>query len=762
MRRCPPLVLAFALCVSASSGYGDDEPLHLKLDRTLSAVPHGGEAAPAFITAQSIEGQKGSRLEATGNAELRRGGQAIFADHLLYQQDTREVVADRGVRIEQGGDVITGLHLEYNLDSRVGDMTLADYSLAEGHARGRAESLHMEGAANYALRKVTYTTCPAGNDDWMLNMGELDIDRGTQIGTAHNAVIDFKGVPILYSPWMDFPLKGQRKSGLLAPVYGTTTTGGTELTVPLYLNLAPDYDATIAPRYMAKRGLMLNDEFRYLTADYNGVLQWDTLQHDMVSQTSRSHQAYQQRQNLGAGFSDTVDVNRVSDDAYYRDLATTVAGTSQVNLVREGVINYSADWWAATTRVQSFQTLQDPLAPVAIPYRRTPQVLLTAQHDVGDADASFSGEFVNFSHPTAINARRLVLYPSVSYPLLYDPAYYVTPKIGVHTAGYVYGMNNPTGQPNTSVNVPIFSMDSGMVFERDMTIADRGLVQTLEPRAYYVYIPYRNQDMLPNFDSALSTFSYSQIFSENRFLGGDRVGDANQVTLAGTSRFLDAANGTELLRLMVGQRFSFTTPRVTLPVPTVASTTATTTAPPPAPTPTASTNKSDILAGLSGRMSNALSFDSLVQYNPSGLGTEMYSISGRYQPETGKVLNLGYRFTSPNLNPNLSMRQIDISEQWPLYGRWHSVARWNYSILEKRMLETLIGLEYNQACWVARIVVQRFTTATQQVASNFFVQLDLTGLAGIGSDPVEALRRSVPGYTKLNQPAPGESTLGLQ
>lgn len=749
-----PLHIALlALCVFAPAAHGEDEPLILKLERTFNVMPRSSNAAPAFITAQHMEGQKGNQLEASGNAVVRKDGQAIFADRLLYQQDTREVTADGAVRIEQNGDVMTGSHLEYNLDSSTGEITQSEYHLAASDGRGNADTLRMEGKGNYSLHNVTYTTCPAGNDDWLLNMGELDIDRTTQIGVAHNARVEFKGVPILYSPWMDFALKGQRKSGLLGPVIGSTTTGGTEITLPLYWNIAPNYDATITPREMVKRGLQLNNEFRYLGSNYFSELQLDVLPQDRLTNLTRSHEAFQQTQYLGSGFSDTLNLNRVSDDAYFRDLSTTVAGTSQVNLLREGTLNYGGGWWNATMRMQSFQTLQDPLNPVAIPYRRTPQVTVNAQNTFDGADSVFNGEYVNFTNPTAVSGQRVVLYPSLSYPLSSDPAYYLTPKVGVHVANYTLGANNTTAQPNTSVTMPIFSLDSGMAFERDTSFAGQGLVQTLEPRAYYVYIPYRNQDMLPNFDSALSTFSYSQMFTENRFLGGDRVGDANQITLAGTSRLLDAGKGIELLKIMLGERFSFTQPRVNLVVP---GTTATATS------QTTNTNKSDILLGISGKMSSALSFDTFLQYNPSGLGAEMYSANTRYQPEVGKIFNLGYRFTSPNINPNLSMRQVDLSEQWPLYGRWHSVARLNYSLLERRMLEGLAGLEYNQSCWVARLVAQRFTTATQQVSTGFFVQLDLSGLAGVGADPMDALQRSIPGYTKLNQNVPGATTQGLQ
>lgn len=744
MRCCPALVPLFVLCALTPAAWAEDEPLILKPDRTFNIMPRGGSSSPAFISAQHMEGQKGNRLEASGNTELRKEGQAIFADHLVYQQDSRQVVADGGVRIEQNGDVMSGMHLEYNLDSSVGEIKPAEYHLATNNARGKAESLQMQGKGNYVFRDVTYTTCPAGNDDWMLEMGELDIDRTTRVGVAHSAVVDFKGVPILYSPWMDFALNGQRKTGLLAPVYANTTTGGLELTLPFYWNMAPNYDATIAPRIMAKRGLMFNDEFRYLGQNYYGELQLDALPQDQLAQRSRMHESYMQTQKLGGGFSDSVNLNRVSDDAYYRDLSTTVAGTSQVNLLREGVLNYNGDWWNAATRVQNFQTLQDPLAPVAIPYKRTPQVTVMAQHDLGDATGSFSGEFVNFSHPSSINGQRLVLYPTVSYPLLYDTAYYLTPKVGVHNTSYSFGMNNAAAVPNAQRTVPIFSVDSGMTFERESSFQGLGYVQTLEPRAYYVYIPYRNQDLLPNFDSADAPLSFTQIFTENRFLGSDRVGDANQVTLAGTTRLIDSRNGIERLRVMLGQRFSFDTPKVNL-VPPAAATNVT---PPP--------SKSDILVGVSGHMTDTTSLDSLWQYNPSLSHTVALNALARYNPESGKVLNLGYRYSRD------TMRQVDISEQWPLYGRWRSVARWNYSLPEKRMLEGLLGLEYNQTCWVARMVLQRFTTATQQVSTGFFLQLDLTGLAGIGSDPLDALRRSIPGYTKSNPNVPDGTPQGLQ
>jgi LPS-assembly protein len=746
--RLKPIAFSM-LCAFAPSVYGADEPLILKLDRTFNMMPEAQDATPAFVNAQHIEGKKDNQILATGDAELRKQGQVIFADRLLYKQDTREVIADGSVRVEQGGDVMTGPHLELNLDSNIGDMAQPKFFLGENSARGSANALHMAGKENYTLSHVSYTTCPAGDDDWLLKMSELDIDRSTHVGEARNAYVEFKGLPILYTPWMDFALNDNRKTGFLSPIFGSTTKGGSEVTLPFYWNIAPNYDATFSPRAMTKRGLLLGNEFRYMQPKYTGKMEVDVLPGDQLTGTTRSHLVLQHMQNLGNGFRGSINVNRVSDNAYFRDLSTTVTDTSQVNLLREGVLSYGGGWWNSSLRVQSYQTLQDPAAPVAIPYRRMPQITLGAHKSVDGGAFTFAGEYVDFAHPTLVNGQRLVLYPSVSYPLLSDPAYYLTPKVGLHHTEYQLGVNNTANLPASATRtLPIFSVDSGVTLERDWSFVGEDFVQTLEPRVYYVYIPYQDQSKLPNFDSAQAAFNFAQIFTENRFYGSDRIGDANQVTAGVTTRFLDPKSGVERLRLQLGQRFSLSTPRVNLVAPTV------------------NTNKSDILLAASGRLTRTLTLNSLYQYNPTLSHSEMFNTAVRYKPESGKVLNLGYRFTRASYDQNgvlqqSPIRQIDMSEQWPLYGRWHSVASWNYSLQEKRLLEGLLGLEYNEKCWTIRLVAQRFTTATFQASTGFFVQLELNDLIQVGSNPLDALHQSIPGYTKLNQSSTNNEVQGL-
>ncbi|MBI3903888.1 MAG: LPS-assembly protein LptD [Nitrosomonadales bacterium] len=742
MRFRHKLVAGFLLCALAPTIYAEDEQLTLKLERVLSSAQHGGEETPIFISAQQVEGKKDSQVEARGYVEMRKRGQIISADHMLYAQDNREVAADGTVRVEQDNNVIRSPHLQLNLMTNIGQMSQPVFQFGDNHARGNAVTLNLEGRQLYILHDVNYTTCPADQDDWLLKVRELEIDRNSQLGVAHSARVEFMGVPILYTPWMSFGLNGQRKSGFLGPVFGSTVKGGSDLTLPYYWNIAPNMDATISPRIMSKRGILLNNELRYLEPAYSGEAHLDVLSGDRLTNSTRSRLALSHMQSFGRGLNGALNFNRVSDDAYFRDLSDAVSGTSQTNLAREGVLSYANGWWRASMRVQSFQTLQDPVTPVTVPYRRLPQINLAAQRILSRANISLAAEFVDFRHPTSVNGRRLVLYPSVSYPLVAEPAFYLTPKFGLHDTHYVLGGNNTGSLSNASRTLPIFSLDAGEMLERDWSVAGKSFIQTLEPRMFYVYIPYRDQSKLPNFDSAQADFSFAQIFTENRFFGSDRIGDANQMTLALTSRLLEPNSGAERLRVMVGQRFSTITPQVNLAAP--------------ATTTVSTTNKSDILLGLSGQVTSKWSADGVFQYNPNQARSEKFNAALRYQPESGKVLNLGYRFTHD------SIRQVDMSAQWPLTGHWHGVVRWNYSLQDKQILEALTGLEYNQSCWTVRLVAQRFATATQQVSTGVFAQLELNDLVAVGADPLTLLRQNVPGYSKLNGSSHDGSEQSLQ
>ncbi len=725
------LLLLSVSCVVTHAAQAQDVPQQQKPVSPSKKASANTQKSPTVITADSVEAKQDKVLEATGNAELRQDDQLIRADHLLFLQESNELFADGSVRLEKTDAAMTGPSLKANLDNDTAEMAQPEFFLRDSNLRGSAQTMRIAGKQNYIFEKAVYTSCPIGNDDWLLKMSELELDRNTQIGTAYNARVEFMGVPMLYAPWMTFPISNQRRSGLLAPTIGNTSKGGREITIPLYWNIAGNYDATFSPRFIQNRGTLYDNEFRYIGNSYTGKLDYGELQNDRLAQRNRSHTSLLHVQNFGGGFGGSLNLNEASDDAYFRDLSSVTAIAVQKHLLQEGAVSYAGGWWTASARAQSFQTLQDPDAPVALPYRRLPQVNVGAQRVMGGAVATLSAEYVDFSHPTAINGRRAVLYPTLALPLLNDPAYYMTPKLGVHATQYNLGENNPGTETKYERSVPIFSMDSGMTLERDFKAYENEYVQTLEPRIYYVSIPYREQDMLPNFDTAPAAFSFMQMFTENRFIGSDRIGDADQITTALTTRFLAADNGNELLRAAIGERFSRQTPRVILGAPT------------------ATTNQSDVLLSVGGRVSNTLQMDSLAQYNPNESRTEMFAASARYRPEAGKVFNLGYRYTF-NPDPTLILKQVDLSTQWPLPGRWHMVGSLKYSLQETRTVEALAGLEYNQDCWTLRLVAQQFVTTLRESSNAVFVQLELNELIRMFDDPLDALKLSVPGYTKLN------------
>lgn len=718
-----PLPYILLLCLFARSIAASAAELDLTADQTLAVEVAAG--IPAVVEADFLEGNA-NEIEMFGNAILSKGDQSIRADQLTYFQDTDDIEAQGNVILQQHGSSISGPHLQMNLETSKGDMDQPNFYLAENGARGSAEVMNIQDKQHYSFAQTSYTTCPADDQDWTLRTSGLLIDRDRQIGTARNTWVEFMNVPILYSPWMDFALNNQRKSGFLSPIFGGTVNGGSELTLPYYWSISANRDATIAPRIMLKRGLMLNNEFRYLEKNYAGEAHADVLPGDRLTKQTRTLVALKHRQVLNNQLSVSADLSRVSDDAYFRDLASTVGDTSRANLMREGMLSYNSHGWMATARVQHYQTLQDPAAPIVPPYARLPQLTLSTHQNLAGVNVSFAGEYVDFSHAALLNGKRLVLNPSASYPLVNDAGFYVTPKMALHSTNYQMGANNFGALSDTLRHLPIVSVDSGVVLERTGRLAGIDYAQTLEPRLFYVYVPYKNQSLLPNFDSAQADFSFTQMFTENRFFGSDRIGDANQLTVAATSRWLDQNTGSERLKIIAGQRFNFINPQVNLV------------------TQATSSSKSDILLAASGQMTRAWSLDSEVQYDPNQSHLQRYNLATHYRPEAGKTLNVGYRFTRNIL------RQAEISTQWPLFGRWHALAKGNYSLQDARILEAIAGLEYNQSCWTLRLVAQRFATATQQTNTSLFMQLELNDLLRMGSDPLDVLKRSVPGYTKLN------------
>ena len=706
---------------------------------------------PIVIDADRIEGVSGKETTAQGNATLRRGDLSVRADSLKYQEENEDVEASGNVRFESGGDVVSGPNLRYRIKDATGVFEKPDFTFAPRtprasfgqqpvSARGQAESIEFLGEDQYRIKDGFFTSCKPGDDSWLIRADQLDLDFTREVGTARGGSVIFKGVPVIAAPAFDFPLNNQRKSGFLPPSIGTTGKSGPELAVPYYLNLAPNYDLTLTPRYMQKRGLQIAEQFRYLLPHHNGELRAEQIPNDQVTDTSRRAIAFVHNYSRDGRLAGGLNLNKVSDDNYFRDLATRINVTSQATLPREGFLTYNGGWWdsgsySATGRVQRFQVLQDPDKPILPPYGRTPQLTLSMlRQDSGGSDFGSSAEIVDFSHPSLVNGKRLTIYPSLRLPLI-TPGAFLTPKLGAH---YTYYSLDQSAPNTISRSLSIFSLDSGLIFERETQAQGQSVIQTLEPRIFYVRIPFRDQSRIPLFDTAVADFNYAQIFSENSFSGGDRINDADQLTVALTSRTLRSSTGQEMLRGTIGQRYYFKDQQVTLDDPQATLPTD----------PPRTYHSSDWLAALSGRVAQHWTSEAATQYNQRDNRFQRLTVTARYQPEPFKTLNLSYRFLSDQI------RQVDLSGQWPLADRWYGVGRFNYSLRDSRIVESIGGLEYGADCWISRFVVQRFALTAGESTRSFFIQLELNGFSRLGSNPLEALKRNIPGYQRLGSPTP--------
>lgn len=728
-----PLGIA-ALLAFVGQTQGAESAPGLRIDPSMQTRPvDDKERLPVFVEADEIRGRQESEIEGRGRVRMRTRGKAVAADWLFYDQRTDEVEAAGNVRIEQGGDVVEGTRLKLNVETDRGFMQQPKYRLGEQNARGDAREFFFTGKDRYRADNASYTTCGPGQDDWFIRARDLDIDKTTDIGTARDASVEFLGRTILYTPWIDFSLSQARKSGFLAPTVATSGKSGAEFSIPWYWNIAPQRDATITPHVLAKRGIMLGTEFRYLEPNYLGELRYETLPNDRVFNDSRYGGFFRHTHTMGP-WALQLNLQKVSDDSYFRDLSTQIQTTSQTLLPREGVLTRggvlgSNGNWTFTGLMQRWQVLQDPQAPIGTPYFRLPQLTLTTNsYDVLGADIGFTGHMVDFHHPTLVTGRRYVAYPSVSLPLQ-TPSAYVTPKVGVHYTRYALDASSTTTLRDADRTVPIASTEAGVIMERDTTIRGRSFLQTLEPKIYYVYIPTRNQNSLPNFDSAVSDINFATIYAENQFSGEDRINDANQVTVGVSSRLLDPETGIEQLRVGIAQRYYFKSQEVTVPG-TVARTSP----------------NSDILAALSGRVAPHLIAEVGIQYNNEFSQTNKFAVGARYQPDFGKVLNAGYRFTRGVLE------NVDLSAQWPITTGWTGVGRLNYSLMDSRVAEGLAGFEYNGGCWVVRVVTYNVAVGKGDASRSIYVQLELNGVARVGSNPLDVLKQNIAGYTKINEP----------
>jgi LPS-assembly protein len=719
--------------------------------------PQKGKTAPRIIEADRIDGVSQKQLTATGNVVLQQGDTTLTADTIKYDQPADTATAEGHVRLDRGGDIVTGKTMLLKLQQETGQVTAPTFLFSKSptrpkmrfEAHGTATRLELEGPEQERLFNATYSTCAPGDNEWTLKIRELALDRNANVGTGYGGIVDFKGMPILYLPYMTFPLNNERKSGFLPPSFGSSSNSGAEIAVPYYWNISPDTDATITPKLFSKRGLQLGTELRYLRPRAIGQLEAEFLPNDRRADRSRQFISWRHYQVLeplfGKGWSGSVNAQRVSDDAYFRDLSTRITNTTQTTLPREAAVGYASDFGNFSLRTLNYQTLQDPLALIGTPYKLQPQLSFNARPArIQGFELNTAGEYSDFRHPTLVNGQRLLIYPSVSYSLK-RPFGFITPKLGYHMIHYELTKND-TGFEGGTRALPIFSIDGSLAFERQLDWGSgpgASITQTLEPRLFYLNVPYKDQSKLPQFSTAETDFNFAQIFNENLFVGGDRISDAKQLTAAVTTRFIDNDTGIERLRAAVGQRYYFRPQQVLLSSTalgvTPANRTSTTTA------VNGTSSKSDLLFAIGGQLTKSWTLDSSFQYSTTGSRFQKSNVAANYAGEGGRLFNFSYRFIRDDI------KQIDVSTQLPLGTTargWTLLARANHSIKDKRLLEGLLGVEYNQGCWEIRMLAHRFATATNQYSNSIQVQLELKGLSKLGVNTFETIRQNIAGYRR--------------
>ncbi len=707
-------LLLLAFCLSANIASADDQPWALcGAGQPATPLPDlGSPTDPSLhLSADHVQSTKGGNAQFSGNVVVLRAGKRLEAQQGLYDKKDNTVDLSGDVKIYTRNLTASGEHAHLNADNDSGTLSNAHYEVRGAHASGSAASVVITDPKHIALQDATYTKCDPNKVDWLLKAHQITLNEATNTGVARDVVLRFKGVPLFYLPYMNFPLQG-RKSGFLAPTFGSSNKTGTDVSIPYYWNIAPNYDATFAPRQMSARGTMLETEFRYLEPADSGQLNLDYLPKDKAdANKSRLHIDYGNNANLSDGWTSSLAYRYVSDPNYFLDLGVNQPNnqinTSVTALERHLSLSKQGAGWGFQAMVQGYQTLSGDE-----PYSRMPQLKFsTSTAPRLDAPRfALNSELVDFasSNPLVPTGTRVDVKPTLSLPLA-GPAWFFKPSVAVRYTAYQL-KNNATSNSLTRT-LPITSLDAGLYFDRNMTLGGHSLVQTLEPRLYYLYVPYRDQSNLPVFDTAAYDFTFAQLFRDNRFSGADRQGDARQVTMALTSRLDDANNGTELLRASIGQIHYLSDRLVTLPGQTMVE-----------------TQHSDLVAELGSRPTQSLDLAVSTRWNPNTKKTEVLNYGAHYHPDADRLLGFDYRYRS-----DLNLRQADLMAYWPISRHWRVLGRWNYDIDNQRSLDGVEGFSYEACCWALNITTQQhYDIPTQHTDHSIYLSLELKGLTTLG------------------------------
>ncbi|MGH8224438.1 MAG: LPS-assembly protein LptD, partial [Woeseiaceae bacterium] len=679
MPRTPLIVTGLALALpglpaAAQQFVCEAPPAHELTERFPFPPPGepGDEGVIEFEVGEldaSLGGQPSASL--TGGVLVRSGNRVAGADAARYVPETQSLLLTGEVRFEDPQTAVTGESAEFSYGTGRILFQGAEFLLAEGGSRGAADALEINQQGQLRLEGVNYTTCPPGSDDWLIEAGDIRLDTVEGTGTARNVKLRFQGVPILYTPYFSFPLGDTRKSGVLAPVIGSAGRSGNELSIPWYWNIRENYDATITPRLLTSRGFQLQSEFRYLSIRNSGIAVADYLPDDDLAGGNRYLAALRHRTLFDNAWRGIIDFSEASDAQYFEDLGNSLNSSSTTHLNRRLAFDYYGAHWTAFAQFQDYQTIDEMIVPADEPYRRLPQLRVNGSWpgQLLGLRLGLGSELVYFDRDAGVTGWRLDVAPQVEWPLA-RAGWFITPGVILDHTRYELDGTASGEASDPTRTLPIASLDTGLILERRMRSSSTTL-QTLEPRLLYVHIPHREQSGLPVFDTIQPDLNLIQLYRRNRFVGIDRIGDADLLSVGVTSRILDVNDGRELVTATIGQSLYLSEQGVTLPGE-----------------PAVSNDSSDYIAEVRFLLYEHLNFDFGHQWGAEDRGTTRSEARIQYRPQSNKVVNLSYRFRRD------SLEQGDVSWSWPLTRQWNFVGRYNFSFRDRQSLEQFFGLEY--------------------------------------------------------------------
>lgn len=760
------------------------------------------DSATTLVDADTSEVFDGEVLNFAGSVDLHRGDQHLMADHASYDTVAETLDAQGHVRYSDSSIAMSSETVSMSLDRDQATLRDTQFIIPQAPLRGSAATIYRDDKNLSRYQDASFTSCPPGNQDWIGHASKVKVNRETGQGAAKNAWLEFKGVPVLYTPYISFPTDDRRLSGLLPPYWSKTQRNGFDISVPFYWNIAPNFDDTITPRYMDRRGGMLTNKFRYLSEFSQGSLLTQYLPNDQLLNKSRYMGSFRDQASFTEHLSSNINLNYVSDKTYFNDLNNALGIQTQRFLPSSAFVNYARPNVSFSTGIQHYQMIEkkvelksyavtdpnyasDPLSlnyeyyrsgvdvqnlynAKRTPYSVLPKVALNAEHHFENLPLAvgLDSQFNYFDHNHLVTGQRFNIAPSVSLPVEGSAGFFI-PKITGHFTQYQLGNQAPesvVGKQSSSISrtLPIFSVDSGLAFEKALDLGNKSYTNTIEPRAFYLYIPYKDQSDIPLFDTALYDTNFYSLFRENRFSGGDRIQDANQITLAATSRFLDNSTGLEPLKVSVGQivyfanrnvdafyrydpLFDTTNPGYLNKVHA-----------------TQTTGTSNFIGEVGGQITRNLSHLTGAQWDPEQNRVARWQAGLKYHNQANEIINLGYRFRDSSNNQSgltpTTISQTDVSFRWPLFNDWYGLGRWQYSLNFDKTTESFIGLEKESCCWRFRILGRRYINGAGSgisLANNnlkpetaFFVQLELKGLSSFGDNLDQFLQRRLTGYRK--------------